>query len=228
VWLRVRKKLFFKGKHMSNVNTTAGYYNLPSQAAGNTSANVYLVPASGLFGSGLPSPTLPAGSGLTVSLTPDIATGFSDVHPFKVKCYGKANTSGAASTIIPILYNVPAVAVGQISAAGSVTSTGVVGTGPTLLHTCATIASSAVTTVEFAYEWTLLFNSTAGSLVGFCSTSFTNFTSTPAYTINAVLTGTPIASGLKFADLNFEMTFTFSAATAPNAVQITEFSIDRV
>lgn len=214
---------------MSNVNTTAGFYNLPAQLATNTSANVYKVPASGY--AGLPSPTLPAGAGLTVSLTPDIAGGFSDVHPFKVKAYGKATTTGAASTIIPILYQVPASAVGVIGAAGSITSTGVVGTGPVLVHTCATIASSAVATVEFMYEWTLLFNSTAGSLGGFLSTSWTNFTSTAAYTINAAVsggTGTPIASGATFADLNFELTFTFSAATSPNAVQLTEFSIDRL
>lgn len=212
---------------MSNVNTTAGYYNLPAQLATNTSANVYKVPASGLY-AGLPSPTLPAGSGLTVSLTPDIAGGFSDVHPFRVKAYGKATTTGAAATIIPILYQVPASAVGVISAAGSITTGGVVGTGPVLLHTGATIASSNVATVDFMYEWTLLFNSTAGSLGGFCSNSWTNFTSTSAYTINAVLSGGPIASALTFADLNFELTFTFSAATSPNAVQLTEFSIDRI
>ena len=80
---------------MSNVNTFAGFYNLPSQAAGNTSANVLVVPSSGY--AGLPSPALPAGSGLTVSVTPDIATGFSDVHPFKVKLFGKATTAGAAA-----------------------------------------------------------------------------------------------------------------------------------
>lgn len=214
---------------MSNQNTINGWYNVPAQLAVNTSANVLVVPASGY--PGLPSPTLVAGSGLTVSLTPDIAGGFSDVHPFKVKLYGKATTTGAAATIIPILYNVPATSVGVIGAAGSVTSTGVVGTGPTLVHTCATIASSNVATVEFMYEWTLLFNSTAGSLSGFLSTSYTNFTSTAAYTINAAVSGgsgTPVASGLKFADLNFEMTFTFSAGTSPNAVTVTEFSIDRI
>lgn len=213
---------------MSNVNTFSGFYNLPSQAAGNTNANVYLVPTSGTFGSGLPSPVLVAGSGLTVSVTPDIATGFSDVHPFKIKCYGKASTSGAAATLIPILYQVPATSVGQISATGSVTSTGVVGSGPVLVDTCATIASSNVTTVEFAYEWSMLFNSAAGSLTGAKTYALTNFTSTSVYTAAAAISGTPSASGVKFADLNFEMTFTFSAATAPNAVQITEFSIDRV
>lgn len=211
---------------MSNVNTFAGYYNLPSQLAVNTTANVLVIPASGY--PSLPSPTLPAGAGLTVSVNPDIATGFSDVHPFKVRLCGKATTTGAAATIIPILYNVPASAVGIIGAAGSVTSTGVVGTGPTLLHTCATIGSSNVATVDFMYEWQLLFNSTAGSLGGFCSTSWTNFTGTSVYTVNAALSAGPIASALKFADLNFEMTFTFSAGTSPNAVTVTEFCIDRV
>lgn len=213
---------------MSNQNTIAGFYNLPAQLATNTSANVYKVPASGY--AGLPSPTLPAGAGLTISTPPDIAGGYSDVHPFRVKAYGKATTTGGAATIIPILYQVNAAAVGVIGAAGSITSTGVVGTGTNLLHTCATIASSAVATVEFAYEWTLLFNSTAGSLTGFCSTSLTNFTSTPVYTINAILNGSSgvVGSGLTFADLNFEMTFTFSAGTSPNAVQFTEFSIDRL
>lgn len=211
---------------MSNVNTFAGYYNVPAQLAVNTGANVFVVPATGY--PGLPSPVLPSGSGLTVSATPDIATGYSDVHPLKVRACGKATTTGAAATIIPILYQVGSTAVGVIGAAGSVTSTGVVGTGCTLLHTCATIASSNVATVDFMYEWQLLFNSTAGSLGGFCSTSWTNFTSTSAYTINAVLSGGPIASGLKFGDLNFELTFTFSAGTSPNAVQLTEFSIDRV
>lgn len=213
---------------MSNVNTFAGFYNLPAQLAANTSANVLVVPASGY--AGLPSPVLVAGSGLTVSVTPDIATGFSDVHPFKVKLAGKATTTGGSSTIIPILYQVNSAAVGVIGAAGSVTSTGVVGTGTNLLHTCATIGASAVATVEFLYEWELLFNSTAGSLTGFCSTSLTNFTSTPVYTINAILNGSSgvVGSGLKFADLNFEMTFTFSAGTSPNAFTVTEFSVDRV
>lgn len=214
---------------MSNVNTFAGFYNVPAQLATNTSANVFVVPAAGVY-PGLPSITLPAGSGLTVSAPPDIATGYSDVHPFKVRAAGKATTTGAASTIIPILYQVNGAAVGVIGAAGSVTSTGVVGTGVNLLHTCATIASSAVATVEFLYEWELMFNSTAGSLTGFCSTSLTNFTSTPAYTINAILNGSSgvVGSGLKFGDLNFEMTFTFSAGTSPNAVQLTEFVMDRV
>jgi len=216
---------------MSSANTMNGYYNLPSQLAVNTSANVYVVPASGTFGSGLPSPTLPAGAGLTVSLTPDAANGWADVHFFRVRACGKVNTFGAAATVIPILYNVPATANGVIGAAGSVTSTGVVGTGtgaPTLLHTCATIASSNVTTVEFAYEWKFLFNSAAGSLGGYCEASYTNFTTTPVYTAQAAISGGTIGSGLKFADMNFEMTFTFSAGTSPNAVQLTEFSIDRV
>lgn len=212
---------------MSNINTMAGFYNLPAQLATNTSANVFVVPAAGLY-PGLPSPVLIAGSGLTVSLTPDIAAGYSDVHPFKIRACGKATTTGAASTIIPILYQVPATAVGVISAAGSVTSTGVVGTGPVLLHTLATIASSNVATVEFMYEWTMLFNKTAGSLGGYCSTSWTNFGTTTAYAINAVNSGGSIGTGLGLADLNFEMTFTFSASTSPNAVQFTEFSAERV
>ena len=211
---------------MSNVNTISGFYNLPAQLAGGTTANVFLVPASGY--PGLPSPVLPAGAGLTVSLTPDIAGGYSDVHPFRIRACGKATTTGGAATIIPVLYQVNGVAVGVIGAAGSVTSTGVVGTGCTLLHTCATIASSNVATVDFMYEWQLLFNSTAGSLGGFCSSSWTHFTTTPAYTINALFSGTMTGSGLKFADLNFELTFQFSAGTSPNAVQLTEFSIDRV
>lgn len=212
---------------MSNQNTFAGFYNLPAQLAVNTSANVYVVPASGNY-AGLPSPTLPAGSGLTISVTPDIATGFSDVHPFRVKAYGKATTTGAAATIIPILYQVPSTSVGIISAAGSVTSTGVVGTGPVLLDTCATIASSNVATVEFAYEWTLLFNKSAGSLGGAKTLAYTNFTTTPVLTAAAAISGGTIGSGLGFADLNFELTFTFSAGTSPNAVQLTEFSIDRI
>jgi|HubBroStandDraft_1064217.scaffolds.fasta_scaffold42569_3 hypothetical protein len=211
---------------MSNVNTFSGFYNIPAQLAANTSANVLVVPASGY--AGLPSPVLIAGSGLTVSVGPDIVGGFYDVHPFKVKCYGKATTTGAASTIIPILYQVPGVDVGVISAAGSVTSAGVVGTGPTLIDTCATIGSSTVATVEFAYEWTLLYNKTAGSLGGAKTFAFTNFTGTSVYTAAAAISGGPITSGVLLADLNFELTFTFSAATSPNAVTVYEFSIDRV
>jgi len=215
---------------MSSANTMNGFYNLPSQAAGTAgSIIIYTVPASGTFGSGLPSPTLPAGSGLTVSLTPDQANGWSDVHLFRVRACGKINTTGAASTVALSLYEVPFAQVGQISTTGSVTSTGVAGSSCVLLDTRTAIGSSNVATVEFSYEWKLMFNASAGSLAGFLEDGFTNFTSTPVTTTPTTLSvGTPIASGLVFNGLNFELGFNFSASTAPNAVQVTEFSIDRV
>lgn len=209
---------------MSNVNTTSGFYNLPTTAVGATSEQAILVPASGLYPS-LPSPTLPVGSGLSVAPSPDITGSVWDGRAFRFRCVGVASTAGSAATIIAKLRQVNAIAVGVIGAAGSVTTAGVPGTGTNLFATSATIGSSNVASVQFEYEYTLFWDSVSKNLTGFKSVDYSNFTSTNVLTATAV--GTPIAS-LNFADLNFLMSFTFSASSTTNTITVKEISIERV
>lgn len=209
---------------MSNVNTSSGFYNLPTTVVTATSEQAMLVPATGLYAS-LPSPTLPVGAGLSVAPSPDITGSVFDGRPFRVRAVGVASTLGAAATIIAKLRQVNAVAVGVIGAAGSVTTAGVPGTGTNLFATSATIGSSNVASVQFEYEYTLFWDSVSKNLTGFKSVDYTNFTSTNVLTAAAV--GTPIAT-LNFADLNFLMSFTFSAANATNTITVKEVSIERV
>lgn len=208
---------------MSNVNTFNGFYSLPVTVVTATTEQALLVPASGY--TGLPSPTLPKSSGITIAPPPDIAGSVLDGRPFRVRCAGIASTAGAAATIIPKFRQVNAVAVGVIGAAGSVTAAGVPGTGTNLFATNATIASSNVASVQFQYDYTLFWDSVSKTLSGYKTVDYSNFTSTNVLTAAAV--GTPITT-LNFADLNFMMSFTFSAANATNTLTVNEFSIERV
>src|SRR5258708_6400366 len=114
---------------MSNVNTFGGFYNLPKTVVTATTEQSLLVPAAGVY-AGLPSPTLPVGSGISIPASFDTAANSAfDGKPFVVHVAGVASTAGAASTIIAKLRQVNAVAVGVIGAAGSVTTAGVPGTG---------------------------------------------------------------------------------------------------
>ena len=207
---------------MANLNSTAGFQNLPAQLITGTTETALVVPAQGLYGGSLPSPTFAAGNGLSIGFPPDIAGSVYDGHPFLVSVVGKI-TTGASLTFLPKLYQVP----GTIVAAqtqGTVANDNVVMVG-------AATSSGAAGTQNFVIQTQFLWDSTSKKLTGFVS----------GYQINGVniAVGTPtgtagqaqvttVVSSVGVGDLNFIPSFTFGTANAANAVTVTEFLIDRV
>src|SRR5580692_7015405 len=91
---------------MANVNTFAGFQNLPAVVPAVTTEFTYKVPASGTY-AGLPSPSQIAGNALVVpALSGDVNGGVLDYgRPFSVKINGVIN-SAQSENITVTLYNV--------------------------------------------------------------------------------------------------------------------------
>src|SRR5882757_5055335 len=205
---------------MSNVNTTAGFFNLPAQAITVNTITALAVPAQGAFGSGLPSPLLLAGNGLSIGFPPDIAGSVYDCHPFTVTVAGKFTTAGSY-TVLPSLYQVPGTVVAA-KTQGTLTNDAAVFLG-------AATSSGAAGTQNFLIQVQFLWDSTTGKLTGGVQTYQINgvniATLTPGGTAGQ-LQPTTVVSSVGVNDLNFIPSFTFGTAGA-NSVTVTEFSIDR-
>lgn len=208
---------------MASVNSTVGFQNLPAQSITTGTETALLVPASGTFGSGLPSPTLAAGAGLFVGFPPDIVGGIYDGHPFLVSIIGKI-TTGASLTFKPSLYQVPATIVAA-------------GTSATLANDHAVLvgaatSSGAAGTQNFILQTQFLWDSTSKQLTGFVTAyqiaGVNLIVGTPNGTTAGTLQATTVLSTVGVGDLNFIPSFIFGTANAANAVTITEFLIDRV
>lgn len=204
---------------MSSANTTAGFQNLPVQAITTGTETALLVPASGTFGSGLPSPVLAAGAGLFVGFPPDIAGSIYDGHPFVVSVFGKV-TTGASSTFLPKLYQVP----GAIALAGTSATVA----NDNIQITSAAPATVATTTSSFSIQAQFLWDSTSKVLTGqVLSYQVAGVNVAPNSGTAGTYVATTTKTGVALGDLNFIVSFLFGTANAANAVQITEFVIDR-
>jgi hypothetical protein len=201
---------------MANVNSSSGIQNLPAQSITTGTATALLVPAQGLY-STLPSPTFPAGTGLWTGPGTDIAGSAYDGHVFKVRVAGKFFT-GASSTFLTALYQVPATIVTAGTSATAANDQAIV----------AGTASSAVTGAgNFVLEATLLWDSVSQTLGGFISESLAG--GALAGTIGTVTTvrTVPFTTAGGVNGLNFIPFFTFGTANAANTVTVTEFFVDR-
>src|SRR6185437_7952741 len=194
---------------MSNVNTFAGYYNLPAQTITTTSATPLLVPAASVY-PGLPSPTLAAGSGWFASIGPDILNNMTfDGHPFLVRMCAKVNTAVSSSLTAEVRF-------GTSSTASSDTSIGVT-TGSITAFT-----GNGNVVLEASMFW----DSVNQELVG-------NFTKQYYTAAGLTYAGPTATTALSVANVNgappaltFIPVFTFGAAGA-NTVTVTELTIDR-
>jgi hypothetical protein len=203
----------YKEGIMSNVNSN-GFYNLPAQFVTTTSETALLVPATGA--AGLPSPLLPANSGLCVGWT-DLL-GNADGHPFTVFLACKAAIF--SSNFNFKLYQIPAAVVGTIGRAGSVTSTGTLGAGAVSLG--GPIQENPLS-CHFFFTYTLMWDAVSGKLDGQVYWQLDGF---PYLTPNNAIQVTGITSAK---DLNFMPSFIFiGGANAGNSITITEFSINRL
>lgn len=207
---------------MSNANTVAGFFNLPAQIITVNTETALLVPAASVY-PGLPSPTLPASSGLSIAPSPDI-TGIGstlDVHRFNLRLSAKVANPGGGNLTIK-LYQVPAANVGTISATGSVTSAGAPGSADVLITTCGAITAPANPST-LSYEFDLLWSSVVNRIDGY----FAGITN--GALVGLTVLSAPVTSGVTSASqLNFLPSFTFATANAANSVQISEFVIERV
>jgi hypothetical protein len=205
---------------MSNVNTSAGYLNLPAQSITTTTQTALLVPAQGLY-STLPSPVLPVGVGLYSGFAPDIASnGTVDGHKFTVRVEGKVFT-GASSLFTVALFQVPA-AIAAANTQATLANDASVATGISV----AGITGAASFVLETEFMW----DSTSLKLTGYSNVLLINgvVTAINGGTLG-ITTATPTAAITTTSgnDLKFLPTFTFATANAANTVTVTEFSIDR-
>jgi hypothetical protein len=207
---------------MSNQNTVAGFYNIPAQVITVTTETALLVPAAGVY-AGLPSPVLPAASGLTVSPSPDIVGVGStlDLRRFNVRLSGKIANPGGGNVTVK-MYQVPFASLGVISAAGSVTSAGAPGSGDVAVTTFTALTTPANPS-SFEYEVDLLWSATVNRIDGFMQGIAAGTLLAPT------VISAPVTSGVTLANaLNFLPSFTFATGNAANSIQISEFVIERV
>ena len=208
---------------MSNQNTVNGFQNVPAQVITVNTEIAFLVPAASVY-PGLPSPTLPVGSGISIAPPPDITGAGSafDIHSFKIRLTGNVANPGGGNLTVK-LYQVASTAVGVIAAAGGVTSAGAVGTGSTIFSTL-TAYTTPANPSHFTQEWVVLWSSAVNRLDGYT----TGITAANALYPFATVTA-PVTSGVATVNqLNFMPSFTFATANAANSVQISEFVIERV
>jgi len=212
---------------MSNVNTTAGLYNIPRKAiAATTAFQVFTVPAAGLY-AGFPSPTLPVGSALSVGLSDIDGSQSFDGRPFKIRVSGEA-LGIATSTFTLTLGQTTLANVGQIGAAAPVTAAGVAGTGFNSLATLFSTLTLGALSVKFHSEVLCLWSSVSDRLATahFSVSALSNASILPSPPVWAASSAVAVSN---IFDLNFVLSTSINTAVdATTYVQINEFSVERV
>jgi hypothetical protein len=199
---------------MSNMNTFAGFYNLPATAASaaSTSEQIYKVPASGVY-AGLPSPSQIAANWLVLpALAGDVNGGVLDVsRTFRVRVSGEINT--AQSDAVTITFY-------QVTAAGftagptATNSTGVNGLSGTAPATAAFSGKG-----NFSCELVVNWDSQSKIMNGY-TFGLMNGTVRSATAITAV-------TSLNESDLNFAFTYKYGSTGTGNILGPLDFTIDR-
>lgn len=207
---------------MANVNSSAGWSNLPVQSIVTGTETALVVPAATLY-QGLPSPTLAAGVGLPLILDPDAQTNNPtattptyinssiDGKTFRVRLTFLV-TTGGAFTLIPRLYRVSA----------STIAAGTQGTlaNDSVLAVGATFTAGAAGTFNYTQEFTFLWDSSSAILNGYFN-SLANGTFTGS-------AATTQRTAVAYPDINFIPSFIFGTANAANAIQVKEFLFEKV
>lgn len=203
---------------MANANTIAGFYNLPQLAnPGTTAEFAYLVPAQGVY-PGLPSPIMAAATGLVVAVDPGDVVGTALTSPapldgrsFWVRAAGKYNSHTAQNLTIKF-YQVPA----SIVAAGTQATLG----NDHVIVTTSTLAAGSGAN-NFDVEAILCWDAASKTLNAVLpSTSRIGSTAATAAAQGAV-------TSVNQADLNFLVTFTWSAGTAADLIGPLDFGAER-
>lgn len=200
---------------MANMNTFAGFQNLPAVVPPSTAEFGYKVPASGTY-AGLPSPSQVAANVLVVpALAGDVNGGILDYgRPFSVKINGVIN-SAQSENITVKLYNATAAAF----AAGF---TAVTGTGQTAIATTGAMATGAALKFNFFLEAVLEWDSISGTLSGYYYGHHS--AGTPA--VIGPTTITSQVTTIKESDLNFYFTLTASVGTTDSLGPF-DFTVER-
>jgi hypothetical protein len=203
---------------MANMNTIAGFANLPQIAnPGTTGEFVYKVPAAGVY-PGLPSPVLAAAAGLVIAIDAGDVVGSAtaspapmDGRPFRIRVSGKYNSHTSQNLTVKI-YQVP----NAIFTAGTqatlgndnvivTTSTLAAGSGANNFDVVAKLVWDAASK---ALNANLLQESTVGG------TAATAAAQTAVTSVNQT-------------DLNFLVTFTWSSGTAADLIGPFDFYAER-
>jgi len=198
---------------MSNVNTFAGFQNLPAVTAPSTAAFTYKVPAAAGTYAGLPSPSQIASNALVISAVPgDVTGGVLDYgRPFRVRVNGQI--SPAQSEVFTLkVYQCTAAAF----AAGF---TAVTGTGQTLL-TSTGLTGTETAADNFFFDVVLMWDSTSKLLNGYSYGQLGNQTFQP-------LLKTAQVTGVNEKDLNFYFAATFASTGTGDTIGPLDFTIDR-
>ena len=211
-----------------------GWFNLPQMAnPGTTAAFAYVVPASGLV-AGLPSPQQLAGNDLILSpstqgvpivgygTTPPtntVAGGPFDSIPFDITVSGRYNSHATQNLTVAVYQVTNATLSAWTSATGAVAPA----TAGTIIASSGALAAGNNTKNNFFLKATLIWDSGSKNL--------------NALAASAQVGGTVIASGqqtaqtgigsLNINDLNFIVSFLFSAGTAADWVTPYEFVISQ-
>ncbi len=212
---------------MSNQNSVAGYYNIPSQVIGAVSTEVaLLLPATGTYPS-TPSPlfqpqtvsSISYQPGLSLAPSPDITGSVLDGHKFVVRHTGRIINPATAVNVTFKMYAVPAAAVGTVSATGSVTTAGAPGSGDVAMGGPGAYTTPA--SGNYFVEYTLIWDSVNGKLNGYVFGQVSN----SAYVAPVAITQAALANTSAF---NFLPSITFAAtAQAAAAWVVDEFVIER-
>lgn len=197
---------------MSNMNTFAGFQNLPAITwTFGATATGYVIPASGVY-STLPSPTQVAGNWLVVPALPgDVNGGVLDNgRPFRVRINGVLNAA-QSETLTVDLYQATAA-----KFAAGVTATA---NGTKIMTTGLSLATGAALKTNFFLDAVLMWDSQSKTLNGFTTGQAANATFT-------AFTKTTQVTALTENDLNFFPVFTLGTGTGDILGPI-DISIDR-
>lgn len=199
---------------MANVNTSLGFTNLPAQSITTGTATALLVPTSAQNYGTLPSPALAAGSGLYISIPPELSGSQDwDGHQFRVRIVGIV-LSGTTGTFSTTLY------LGTSSTAANDTSIAAA--------TSASITGSTTVPFHFSLDSTMLWDSTTQTLTGLTNAQY-NGVAAITTVVNTVVTATSTpVNASSLSNLQFIPFFTFGTGNAANTVTIKEFLIERV
>jgi hypothetical protein len=216
---------------MANSNSVAGYTNLPAKFIGVTTAKqTFTVPAGGVAGTsipGLPSPTQPVGSAITLCANNDVNDSRA-WNLFRIKIAGLA-LGIATSTLTLNLNQIIQSQIGQVGATAPVTAAGADGSGLNLIASPFSTLTLGAHLVQFYSEVFIIWDSVVQRLNGF------------SWTVSALdnaglLPSPPVfaefASGFAVttaADLNFTLSASIdTAADGTTYVKLSEFGIERV
>lgn len=197
---------------MANMNTFAGFQNLPAVTVtyGST-ATGYVIPAAGVYPS-LPSPTQVAANWLCLPAVPgDINGGILDYgRPFRVRINGVVSTAQTENLTIQLYQATAAKFAAGITATSNGTS-------------IATTSTQAIGTggakQNFLLDTILMWDSQSKNLNGWYTFQTANLT------FGSFTKITTVAS-LNESDLNFFPVFTFGTGTSDVLGPI-DFTIDR-